>query len=128
MKSSYIINEKEKKRQYNRRILEVDRGSFTPLIFSTTGGMGRECSSFIHALATMLAEKCDQPFSNVINRDLTEATTLRRRRRLHIIFNVVVFNILRSYENPPQRTNKYGAHYVNKQIRKRKYAELQGSS
>ena len=67
VKSSYIINEKEKKRQYNRRILEVDRGSFTPLIFSTTGGMGRECSSFIHALATMLAEKRDQPFSNVIN-------------------------------------------------------------
>ena len=67
VKSSYVINEKEKKCQYNRRILEIERGSFTPLIFATTDGVGRECESFIHALATMLAEKRDQPFSNVIN-------------------------------------------------------------
>ena len=29
----YIQNEKEKKRQYNERVLEIDHASFTPLVF-----------------------------------------------------------------------------------------------
>ena len=37
----YIQNEKEKKRQYDERVLEIDHGSFTPLVFSIYGGMGR---------------------------------------------------------------------------------------
>ena len=37
-----IQNEKEKKRQYNERILEIDHVSFAPLVFSIYGGMGRE--------------------------------------------------------------------------------------
>ena len=37
----YIQNEEEKKRQYNERVLEVKRGSFTLLAFSIYGGMGR---------------------------------------------------------------------------------------
>ena len=97
VKSSYIINEKEKKRQYNRRILEVDRGSFIPLIFSTTGGMGRECNSFIDALATMLAEKRYQPFSNVINWIRTKISfALTRSMILCIVSNVIAafFSIL----------------------------------
>ena len=67
LKSAFATNENEKKRKYNRRIIEVEKGSFTPLIFSTNGGMGRECESFVHALAIMLAKKRDQPFSCVIN-------------------------------------------------------------
>ena len=39
---TYEINEKEKKRSYNRRVLEVEHETFTPLVFSATGGMGRE--------------------------------------------------------------------------------------
>ena len=34
-------NENEKKREYNQRILQVEHGSFTPLIFSCFGGMNR---------------------------------------------------------------------------------------
>ena len=33
--------EEEKKREYRERIKEVEHGSFTPLVFSTCGGMGR---------------------------------------------------------------------------------------
>ena len=29
----YVQNENEKKQQYNKRVLEVDHGSFTPLVF-----------------------------------------------------------------------------------------------
>ena len=53
----YERSEKEKKRSYNERILQIQHGSFTPLIFSTLGGMGRECSTFYSKLAEMVAEK-----------------------------------------------------------------------
>ena len=36
-------NENEKKREYNHRILQLEHGSFTPLVFSCFGGMSREC-------------------------------------------------------------------------------------
>ena len=39
-------NENEKKREYNQRILQVEHGSFTPLMFSCFGGMSRGCSRF----------------------------------------------------------------------------------
>merc|ERR1711928_8583 len=51
------INEKEKKVKYAKRVLEVDQGSFTPLVFSCFGGMSRECSFFFKRLAEKLAEK-----------------------------------------------------------------------
>ena len=49
----------EKKRHYNERILQIEHGSFTPLIFSTTGGMGREASTFYSKVAEKIAEKRD---------------------------------------------------------------------
>ena len=36
----YKMAEKEKKNTYNDRILNVEKSSFTPLIFTTSGGMG----------------------------------------------------------------------------------------
>ena len=43
----YIQNEKEKKRQYNEIILEIDHDSFTPLVFSIHGGMEENAVCFI---------------------------------------------------------------------------------
>ena len=43
-KRCYAFNEHEKKRYYSSRILNVEQGSFTPLVFLITGGMGREWS------------------------------------------------------------------------------------
>ena len=43
LKICYELQEHEKKRDYSSRILNVEQGSFTPLVFSITGGMGREC-------------------------------------------------------------------------------------
>ena len=37
-KKCYEINEKEKKRFYNNRVIDIEHGSFTPLVFSATGG------------------------------------------------------------------------------------------
>ena len=33
----YRIHENDKKRLYSRRVLDVEHGSFTPLVFTTTG-------------------------------------------------------------------------------------------
>jgi len=50
-------NASEKKRQYCRRVLEVENATFCPLIFTTNGGMGRECIAFYNRLAQELANK-----------------------------------------------------------------------
>jgi len=42
----YRKHEREKKRAYAQRILEAEHSSFTPLVFSATGGMGREATCF----------------------------------------------------------------------------------
>ena len=46
LKSALVSHEKEKKRVYGARILEVEKSSFTPIVFSTTGTMGREAERF----------------------------------------------------------------------------------
>ena len=57
------MNEREKKRLYNRRILEVEHASFTPLIFTIHGAMGTECRTFVSKLSELLAIKRDLPKS-----------------------------------------------------------------
>ena len=53
----YTLNEKEKKKAYNNRIIEVEHGTLTPLVFSATGGMSRECRKFYSRLSQMLSDK-----------------------------------------------------------------------
>ena len=50
-------HEKEKKVKYATRVIEVEHGSFTPLIFSCFGGMSRECAAFCKRLAEKIGEK-----------------------------------------------------------------------
>ena len=51
------MHEKEKKVKYAARVVEVEHGTFTPLVFSCFGGMSRECGAFYRKLAEKLAEK-----------------------------------------------------------------------
>ena len=64
--SCFSHHEKSKKRAYEQRIVEVEHGSFTPLVFSTTGGMGRLASIFYSRLALLLAEKRHQPYATTM--------------------------------------------------------------
>ena len=41
-KQIYRIHENEKKRKYNSRVTEIEQGTFTPLVFTTTGGMAQD--------------------------------------------------------------------------------------
>ena len=46
-------HEHEKKRNYNRRIMNIEHGTFTPLFFSVSGGMVKECLMFHkHVIST----------------------------------------------------------------------------
>ena len=56
-------NEAAKKREYNERVMQVEHGTFTPLVFSSLGGMSVECSKFYSRLNEMLAAKRDVSLS-----------------------------------------------------------------
>jgi len=54
----YKLHENDKKRLYTQRVMDVEQGTFTPLVFTTTGGMGEECKRGYHnRLAELVAAK-----------------------------------------------------------------------
>ena len=66
LSSTYRIHEMTKKRAYEQRIREVEHASFTPLIFSASGGMAREATTFYKRLASLLSTKREQPYSSTM--------------------------------------------------------------
>ena len=58
--------EEEKKRKYQQRVLDVEMGSFTPLVFGTNSGMGNECQRFLKHLADKIAQKDTEPYHVVM--------------------------------------------------------------
>lgn len=58
--------EGERKRQYLQRIRDVDNGSFTPMVMSSTGAIGPEMDQAIKALAHKLADKRKEVHSVVV--------------------------------------------------------------
>jgi len=63
----YRIHENDKKRLYSRRVLDVEQGSFTPLVFTTTGGMGRECQRYHCRLAELIGAKKGEQYAQTIS-------------------------------------------------------------
>ena len=59
--------ESENKRKYNQRVMDVEMGTFTPLVFGTNGGMGLDCQNFLRTLANKLSTKNDEPYASVIS-------------------------------------------------------------
>ena len=59
--------ESSKKRAYNSRVIRIEHGTFTPLVFSSCGGNGFETGVFIKKLTEQLAEKKDLAASVVSN-------------------------------------------------------------
>ena len=55
--AAHRSNENQKKREYAERVLEVEHGSFSPLVFTCFGGMAPECSMFYKRLSARIAEK-----------------------------------------------------------------------
>ena len=63
----YERAEQAKRRSYNERILNVEQGTFCPLIFSVTGGSGLEAKTFLKILSGRIADKTNQDYSCVMN-------------------------------------------------------------
>ena len=62
----YRIHENEKKRLYSERVLDIEHGTFTPLVFTTTGGMGKECLKYHSRLAQLIAIKKGEQYAKTI--------------------------------------------------------------
>ena len=63
----YVQHEQEKKRDYNERVLQVEKGSFTPIVGSTFGGWGKEARRHHKRVATLIAERRNEEYADVIN-------------------------------------------------------------
>ena len=64
----YQQHEKEKKDKYNQRVIDIEKSSFNPLVFTTTGGMApeSECNRVNKRLAEKIADKRRKPYASVI--------------------------------------------------------------
>ena len=99
LKQCYAINETEKKRHYNERILKVDQGSFTPLVFTISGGMAHECRIFFSRLAQMISVKRNLQQSIVVN-------WIRRKINFALIRSMLMcLRGSRSIRKPPSITS-----------------------
>ena len=94
----YKHHEDRKKAEYNARVLNVEKGSFTPIVFNTTGGMGVEASVFVKHLAGKIAMKRDMPYPKVIS-------FVRRRLRFDLVKTTLI--ALRGYRGKPAQESKH---------------------
>ena len=79
----FASHESEKKRAYNQRIIDVEHATFTPLVFSTSGGESLEYLRFHKRLATLLQIKRGESYSEAI-------TYIRRRTRFCILRTILI--------------------------------------
>ena len=63
----YELHEKQKKRKYNERVLQIEKGSFTPIVGSTSGGWGKEARRHHQRIATLIALKRNEEYADVMN-------------------------------------------------------------
>ena len=61
LEQAHRSNEQEKKRVYSERIRKVEQGTFTPLVFTTSGGMAKEAQYFYKRLAQLMSDKRQEP-------------------------------------------------------------------
>ena len=66
-KDAYRYHESLKKLIYEKRTVEVEQNSFTPLIFSCTGGASPNTSKVITRIAQKLSHKREESFSDIVS-------------------------------------------------------------
>ena len=54
-------------KKYSSRILAVDKGSFTPLIYTTFGGWGPQATAYHKRLASLISNKRNEEYHHVMN-------------------------------------------------------------
>ena len=81
LSAAFERNETEKKTSYNQRVIEIEHGSFTPIVFSAYGGCSRETERFLSKLILKIAEKRDVPQSVIANYIRTKLSFILVRAR-----------------------------------------------
>ena len=76
-------HEKEKMRKYNSRVITVEGGSFTPLVYSTFGGWAPQAVKYHKRLAQLISNKRNENYKDVINH-------IRTRVRFSLLRSVLV--------------------------------------
>ena len=79
----YRKHEKEKTDAYEERVIESEKGSFAPMVFLTTGGIGPQCNSILKTLADRIASKREEIYSHVI-------THVRTKLRFALLKSVLI--------------------------------------
>ena len=81
--SLYQNNEREKMSSYSDRVTQIERSSFTPLVYSTHGGMAKQAISFHKRLSLLIARKKNERYSDVI-------CHMRTRLRFTLLRSVLI--------------------------------------
>ena len=92
LQTVYKQHEDEKKRKYLDHVINVEKCSFTPLVFTTHGGQAPEAQTFHKRLATLLAKKRNILYSEAIS-------YIRKRLRFSILRTTLIS--LRGYRGKP---------------------------
>jgi hypothetical protein len=79
----YKVHEKEKMRKYANRIMTVEKGSFTPLVYTTFGGWGPQATRYHKRLAEKIAHKRNEDYSTIMS-------YMRTRVRFSLLRSVLV--------------------------------------
>ena len=79
----YLTHENSKKREYNQRIIDVEKATFTPFVLSTTGGIAKEASCFLKHLAEKISNQKGQKYCDVM-------AFIRRRLRFDLLRTCVI--------------------------------------
>ena len=62
-----LKHDQGKKRAYEQCVREIEHASFVPLVISATGGIAREATNLYKRPAWLLAENCDQTYSETLH-------------------------------------------------------------
>ena len=107
----YRQHETEKERQYACRIIKVEQATFTPLVFSATGGMAAECKRYHSRPAELVDKKKKKKYATTmswirarVSFALLRSTLLcligsRAKRRIHLELPDIDFDIEKGHAN-----------------------------
>ena len=95
-KQIYKLHEEEKKQKYASRIIDVENGTFTPLVFTTTAGMSQECQRYHSRLAKLISSKKLEDYATTI-------TWIRTKVSFAILWSALV--CLRGTRSRRRKTN-----------------------
>merc|ERR1712002_1096681 len=66
LQAAHKLREEQKRRSYEERVINVEHGSFTPLIFTVAGGMGKQAQKVYSNIADIIADARCQLKSRVV--------------------------------------------------------------